>query len=367
MAKVPKFLRLHRNSLRLWLVVVGLAAMRFSATWFAIGAALAVGGALMRLWAKAYLTQRERLTTSGPYAMSRNPFYLGNLLLDLGICLMIGRIEVLAAYLAVWTLFHYRKILSEERALEAQWGEVYRAYKRQVPRLLPWRVSNLARMWRSRHEGSWASRNFTRGIEIPRFLAAISYPLLFFCWHRLRAEGLALLEGRHTLDFTLLCALLCLQLLARAMRRPLRKRRPVVPRVLSSAPGRTAFVLCFLGLVFLLRFAEMEADPMVFLAGLAATAVLLSVATARSVDPDSPAAMAFELGACALGAVLAEVPWALFAPVFFYTLVAFQRFVLGSPPALSPGPPLHLGRWRAAALIVLATSLGLLKELIEHS
>jgi len=370
MAKVPKVLRIHRNSVRPWLAVVGLATMRFSLSLFAVGSALVLAGACVRLWAKGHLTQRRGLSTSGPYAITRNPFYLGNLLLDLGICVIIGRIEVLVPYLALWLVLHYRKILSEERALELQWGESYLAYKRAVPRLLPWRVRNLPRMWSGLKSFSWASKNITRGIEIPRFLSAVSYPFLFFSWHQLCALGRGFFEHRYTLDFCVLCAFLCLQFLARAFRRPLRKRLPALPGSLSCTTGRTVLIVCFLALTFVIRFPGMEAGHVVFPAGLAALCLLLGLATLPSFQLDGVNAVTLELLVCAVAAVLAEVPWALFFPLAFYCVLAFDRCILRhawTADARGQGPALtRLARMRTPALILLGALLAVVKELLER-
>jgi len=53
---------------------------------FWVGAAFVIVGTLIRVWAGGHLTRDQRLTTSGPYQYTRNPFYLGRLLLNHRLC-----------------------------------------------------------------------------------------------------------------------------------------------------------------------------------------------------------------------------------------------------------------------------------------
>jgi protein-S-isoprenylcysteine O-methyltransferase Ste14 len=96
----------------------------------------------------------SRLVQSGVYAHTRNPMYLGNFLIAVGIAMVSG---APAAYLIVIPLFGfiYQAIMvAEEAFLRRKFGEEYEAYCRRVPRLLPklqgWRrtVSRATYDWR---------------------------------------------------------------------------------------------------------------------------------------------------------------------------------------------------------------------------
>jgi protein-S-isoprenylcysteine O-methyltransferase Ste14 len=80
-------------------------------------------------WTPSYLLER------GPYAFTRNPMYVGELLLWLGQALFYGSAAVLAGGVLL-SLAMIRLIRREERALEARFGERYRDYLRRVPRWL---------------------------------------------------------------------------------------------------------------------------------------------------------------------------------------------------------------------------------------
>jgi protein-S-isoprenylcysteine O-methyltransferase Ste14 len=109
-------------------------------------AALLVGiAALVRTWAAAYLQSErvhdanlrtEGVVADGPYRHLRNPLYLGNLLLAVGMGLVASRTGLVILVLG-HLFFLLRLIGREESELLATQGEGYRAYYDAVPRLWP--------------------------------------------------------------------------------------------------------------------------------------------------------------------------------------------------------------------------------------
>lgn len=103
-------------------------------------------GEWLRLWTVGYAgsTTRARdlgtarnLVTTGPYAYVRNPLYLGNLLLSLGVCL-IANVHSMTALLIVGYFAQYLPIIaSEEAYLRKFCGSAYESYFAAVPRFLP--------------------------------------------------------------------------------------------------------------------------------------------------------------------------------------------------------------------------------------
>lgn len=77
----------------------------------------------------------DRLVTSGPYAVSRNPMYMGWVLLHLGAGAACGSGWIVAALPAAVARVH-REILREERALGEHFGDDYERYRAAVPRYL---------------------------------------------------------------------------------------------------------------------------------------------------------------------------------------------------------------------------------------
>jgi protein-S-isoprenylcysteine O-methyltransferase Ste14 len=82
------------------------------------------------------LKQTEKLLTPGPYALSRNPMYLFELVFWFGWALFYGSFAVLIGFLVFFTLLNFVIVPYEERGLEARFGEAYRQYKNSVPRWL---------------------------------------------------------------------------------------------------------------------------------------------------------------------------------------------------------------------------------------
>ncbi|MDP3855556.1 isoprenylcysteine carboxylmethyltransferase family protein [Phenylobacterium sp.] len=74
------------------------------------------------------------LVTDGPFRLTRNPMYLGFLLLLIGVAVLLGAASPFAgpAVFAAASQFVY--IPFEEKALRAKFGEAYEAYARRVRR-----------------------------------------------------------------------------------------------------------------------------------------------------------------------------------------------------------------------------------------
>ncbi len=111
-----------------------------------LGSLLIVLGEWLRIWAVGYAGGSTRtrtlgaardLVTTGPYAHVRNPLYLGNLILSVGVC-VVANVYWMIAVLTIGFLIQYTPIIrSEETYLLDVCGDRYRAYCAAVPRLIP--------------------------------------------------------------------------------------------------------------------------------------------------------------------------------------------------------------------------------------
>jgi protein-S-isoprenylcysteine O-methyltransferase Ste14 len=81
-------------------------------------------------------TPPERLVTSGPFALCRNPMYLGHLIFLAGLALSLRSwlAAALAAGTAVWFQF---RVLRDERRLAGRFGDAYMQYCSRVKRWIP--------------------------------------------------------------------------------------------------------------------------------------------------------------------------------------------------------------------------------------
>lgn len=108
------------------------------------GAVLALVGLAIRAWSAGTIHKDQSLTTSGPYAFSRNPLYLGSFLLGLGVTVAGGHWIWPVLFLAFFALVYGRTMSEEARLLGELFPDRYPEYRAAVPaflpRLTPWRA-----------------------------------------------------------------------------------------------------------------------------------------------------------------------------------------------------------------------------------
>jgi len=78
---------------------------------------------------------KDRFIIKGPYRYTRNPQYLGDIILFFGIIIFANSIYLLITYVLLSLVFIITP-WAEESWLEDQYGEVYQKYKRLTPRFL---------------------------------------------------------------------------------------------------------------------------------------------------------------------------------------------------------------------------------------
>lgn len=140
-------MRLTMRRLRLkavWLIVIPF--FWFAApSWplLALGLGLAVFGLWIRGWSAGTIHKDEEVTTTGPYAFTRNPLYLGSFFIGLGVSLAGGHWVWPALFLAFYAAVYSRTMAGEARHLAELFPGVYGEYAEHVPgflpRLTPWR------------------------------------------------------------------------------------------------------------------------------------------------------------------------------------------------------------------------------------
>lgn len=79
----------------------------------------------------------DKLVTGGIYAHTRNPMYLGNSLVVLGIALAVNAPQFYAIVLPLMAIFYAAIIAAEEDFLRGKFGAEFVAYCARVPRLIP--------------------------------------------------------------------------------------------------------------------------------------------------------------------------------------------------------------------------------------
>jgi protein-S-isoprenylcysteine O-methyltransferase Ste14 len=102
-----------------------------------IGTPLVVLGLILRAWAAGVIQKERDLATGGPYAHTRNPLYLGSLLLGTGMAIAGGLWIWPALFLAFFAAVYIPTMVSEHKRLKQLFGDRYHAYAAAVPAFLP--------------------------------------------------------------------------------------------------------------------------------------------------------------------------------------------------------------------------------------
>ena len=104
---------------------------------------LVLPGLALRAAASGHVKKNEELTTTGPYAWTRNPLYLGSMLIAFGFALAARSLGIALALAALFAIIYIPTILSEEEFLRGRFA-AFEEYARRVPRLLPYRWPHTA-------------------------------------------------------------------------------------------------------------------------------------------------------------------------------------------------------------------------------
>ena len=125
-------------------------------TWrsIAYGTIVAALGLMVRAAAAGYLRKDRELAVTGPYALTRNPLYLGSFLLGLGFTIAAARWQLALVFVALFVGIYFPVMRVEGSTLAGLFGESYRRYAREVPlyvpRLTPYRDQTRANRFDAR-------------------------------------------------------------------------------------------------------------------------------------------------------------------------------------------------------------------------
>ena len=95
-----------------------------------------IPGLILRGLASGHVQKDKQLTISGPYAYTRNPLYLGSLMLAAGFAIAARSWWIVAVMVLMFAVIYIPVIAGEERYLR-QTFPGYDEYARQVPRMFP--------------------------------------------------------------------------------------------------------------------------------------------------------------------------------------------------------------------------------------
>lgn len=100
------------------------------------GLLVTIPGILLRALASGHVRKNEALATSGPYAYTRNPLYMGSLIIAVGFAIAARSWWIAAATLLFFLAIYIPVIRGEEKYLDSRFPE-FEKYANEVPRLLP--------------------------------------------------------------------------------------------------------------------------------------------------------------------------------------------------------------------------------------
>ena len=105
--------------------------------WIASGAALAGFGLIIRALAAGHLRKDRELATSGPYARTRNPLYLGSAFMAVGFAVAGHSWWAGGVVVIYFAVFYYAVMKNEEADLLVRFGTSFENYARKVPLFFP--------------------------------------------------------------------------------------------------------------------------------------------------------------------------------------------------------------------------------------
>jgi protein-S-isoprenylcysteine O-methyltransferase Ste14 len=101
-----------------------------------VGALFIIPGLMIRALASGHVQKNQRLATTGPYAYTRNPLYLGSFTIATGFA-FAARSWWIVAVLAVMLVLIYLPVIRAEETFLSQHFPEFAEYARRVPRLIP--------------------------------------------------------------------------------------------------------------------------------------------------------------------------------------------------------------------------------------
>ena len=151
---------------------------RPSWTSLAVGTLVAIPGILLRALASGHVKKNEELTTSGPYAYTRNPLYLGSLIMAIGFAIAALSLWVVLVTLLMFVAIYLPVIRSEESFLRQKFPN-FDEYAQNVRRLLPRMLAYPSRTSEFSRALYWQHREYNAALGTAAVLAALAAKLFW--------------------------------------------------------------------------------------------------------------------------------------------------------------------------------------------
>ncbi len=143
-----------------------------------IGSALIIPGLAIRALASGHVRKNEQLTTTGPYAHTRNPLYLGSLVLAVGFAIAARNWWIGAGLILIFLAIYLPVIRGEEVFLAEHFPE-FAEYASQVPRIWPRLRSSSGGRGTFSWDLYWKHREYNATLGSMAVMAALTAKLLW--------------------------------------------------------------------------------------------------------------------------------------------------------------------------------------------
>ena len=95
----------------------------------AIGAAIALIGQALRVWAAGHIEKGREVTQSGPYRLMRHPLYVGSSIMGVGFSVAAASLATAALVMLYFLVTYVAAVRTEEATLDARFDGAYSAYR----------------------------------------------------------------------------------------------------------------------------------------------------------------------------------------------------------------------------------------------
>ena len=123
-----------------WPLAFGASVLLFfllKPQYFWLGFFVSLAGEVLQVWCFASLNKKKELAVHGPYALVRNPMYIGRYFVILGAVAMTGSLFLIGFFSLGYYFYMVNRVAREEEVLKDIFGVVYAEYCARTPRFLP--------------------------------------------------------------------------------------------------------------------------------------------------------------------------------------------------------------------------------------
>ena len=121
----------------LTIAVLILLLIMMKPRWFWPGFFISMLGEALQIWCFAALNKKKELAARGPYAVVRNPMYIGRYFLILGAVAITGNFLLMLIFTILYYFYMVNRVEREETVLKEIFGSEYEDYCARTPRFIP--------------------------------------------------------------------------------------------------------------------------------------------------------------------------------------------------------------------------------------